>query len=65
MMISCIFGEIDVTLHKTKQEAKNAMEESIDDSELYGRFIEREDGAEILRDDDSYIIDGAWKIIEL
>lgn len=48
MMISCIFGEIDVTLHKTKQEAKNAMEESIDDSELYGRFIEREDGAEIL-----------------
>lgn len=65
MMISCILGEINTVLCKTKQEAINAMRESIDDSELYGVFQEHEDGAEILSEGDSFGVDGAWKIIEL
>lgn len=65
MMISCILGEINTVLCKTKQEAINAMRESIDDSELYGVFQEREDGAEILSECDNFAVDGVWKIVEL
>lgn len=65
MMISCILGEINYTLCKTKQEAINAMNESIDDSELYGVFQEHEDSAVILNEGDNFAVDGAWKIIEL
>lgn len=65
MMISCILGEINTVLCKTKQEAISAMKESIDDSELYGVFQECEDGAEILSECDNFAVDGAWKIVEL